>query len=61
MIDVMDLKGLSPGTKDNCLRRVSALARFCDHAPATLSVEKVGAWVPRRIDGDVTGRRWSIR
>ena len=41
MIDVMDLKGLSPGTKDNCLRRVSALARFHDRAPATLSAEKV--------------------
>lgn len=61
MIKVMALKGLSPRTKDNCLRSVSVLARFYDRAPATLSAEKVGAWVPRRIDEDVTGRWWSIR
>lgn len=50
MIATMDMKGLSLRTQDNYLRSVSALARFYDRPPQTLSAEEVGAWVLGRID-----------
>ena len=49
MIATMDMKGLSLRTQDNYLRSVSALARFYDRPPQTLSAEEVGAWVLGRI------------
>ena len=50
MIEVMTLKGLSPGTQDNYQRSVSTLARHYARAPQDLSADEIGAWVIARID-----------
>ena len=56
MIEVMDMKGLSPETKDSYLRSVIALAKSYDRPPQTLSAEEVGAWVLGRIDAGLFPR-----
>ncbi len=50
MIEVMTLKGLSPGTQDNYQRSVSTLARHYARAPQDLSADEISAWVIARID-----------